>query len=90
MAVWHSGLACNLDGIWFPSQSLVTLHFPGNNCCDMSGAIELATGLNPHVRRIETFSGDKPDTCYMVVAAEQWPDYQVHVDGTPWLAQWRR
>jgi hypothetical protein len=33
-------------------------------CCDMSGCIALFERIDPQVRRIETFSGDKPDTAY--------------------------
>lgn len=42
----------------------VEIHLADGDCVDMSGAIELAMLVMPHVKRIQTYSGAAPDTKY--------------------------
>ena len=62
---FHPKLQCTVIGVAydFPSQTGRLIMTPGA-CCDMSGCIALFERIDPQVRRIETFSGDKPDTAY--------------------------
>ena len=45
--------------------NVLILRLPAGCCCDMTGAIVVAKLLCPAVRRIETYSGDEPDTQYI-------------------------
>lgn len=40
------------------------LYMPDGVCTDMNGCIALFTTIDPKVRSILTFAGDKPDTAY--------------------------
>jgi|688.fasta_scaffold1809558_2 hypothetical protein len=64
MDIMHSKkLCCSLLKIVCSSE-IIEFYFPKDECCDMSGAIEIAEYINPKVKLIVTISGDKIDTCY--------------------------
>ena len=48
------------------AEGELALDMPAHNCCDMSGAIDIAERIMPGIRRIATFAGGVPDTEYRV------------------------
>lgn len=40
------------------------------DCCDMDGCIAFFKSIDPHVNRIETYSGNTADTVYMLRSSE--------------------
>ena len=57
-------LQCNLVKMTI-TEDQANLHFPEGECCDMQGAINLATSARPSVTLIQTWSGDEKDTNYL-------------------------
>lgn len=58
------GLMCDLTGLYADYRSRrVVLFLEG--CCDMGGAIRLATAVIPDVERIDTYDGADADTAYV-------------------------
>jgi hypothetical protein len=52
------------------------LHFPAGDCCDMAGAIEVVTAIDPKAEVIRTYAGGEED-----------PSYKKNVGGSPdWTA----
>lgn len=45
----------------------LALDLPELACCDMTGAVDIATKLDPDVWRIEVFSGGDPDVRYLKI-----------------------
>lgn len=62
-------LGCNLTKMTVTSD-LVQLHFPADECCDMDGAVKLATCARPTITGIQTWSGEKRDTAYLKTDGE--------------------
>jgi len=62
-------LGCDLLKMTVSSQ-MVQLYFPAGQCCDMQGAICLATSASPSIATIYTWSGDQQDTCYQKTSNE--------------------
>ena len=63
--VWHSTLCCGvLSFLYDFATCTATIYVADGHCVDMTGAIDMATGLDDRCRRIETFSGAERDTCY--------------------------
>lgn len=60
-----------------PGLDLIRFHLADGNCADMDGAVDVAQQLHPLVKRIETYSGDKPDTFYITDSSGEW----IAVDG---------
>lgn len=56
-------LACNIRRVNCTRRA-IHLYFPDGDCCDMSGAINLANILHPKVKAIVTYSGRSPDRIY--------------------------
>jgi len=48
------------------SDGEIALDMPKYNCCDMTGAIEIAEKIMPSVWRIATFTDGKPDIEYIL------------------------
>lgn len=63
-AAHNSKLQCLFNGWRVLGDGHLALDMPAGNCCDMSGAIEIANKVMPKVRLISTFQGEKPDTEY--------------------------
>lgn len=61
--VMNNRMSCCLRGITC-SRHDVVFYFPEGDCCDMNGAVEVATAVHPKCKRIITISGDKLDTVY--------------------------
>jgi hypothetical protein len=61
-----SGLRCGLPvRIEYDSATRTgTIHMRPHGCTDMPGAIRLFTAIDPEVRTIATFAGERPDTSY--------------------------
>lgn len=64
-------LVCNVDSIKITEQ-VIHLYFPANNCCDMGGAIKVATAIIPDIKLVYTYSGPALDTCYSKCRDGQW------------------
>jgi hypothetical protein len=63
--IWHPGLMCHLLHLEYDCRrGIGKLYFPSGNCCDCAGAIKLFENIDPDVQRIETWSGNDPDTVY--------------------------
>ncbi|SEP45341.1 hypothetical protein SAMN02990966_06494 [Rhodospirillales bacterium URHD0017] len=59
-------IMCDVRGIAYDFERRIgRLYMAEDNCCDMSGCIEFFSGIDPDVRRIETFAGEVPDTVYI-------------------------
>jgi hypothetical protein len=43
----------------------MALHLPVGNCCDMTGAIRVATAMMPEVRLIDCYEGPDLDISYV-------------------------
>jgi hypothetical protein len=63
--VWSDSLHTFVTRIYydFPTKR-GAIHMPHGCCVDMPGAIDMFTGIDPDVRRIDTFSAGAQDTCY--------------------------
>ena len=68
---WSSGLQCDWVAWRVVDSGILRLDMPDFECCDMSGAIKTAKALCPTVRRIDTYSGGKLDTMY-VMESDKW------------------
>jgi hypothetical protein len=69
----HPTLVCKVKTLtydWTARTGL--LYFPPANCCDMGGAIDLFTAIDPEVLLILTFAGDEHDTVYARSSGGQW------------------
>jgi hypothetical protein len=63
--MWDERLVCHVQQAAYDARIGVgRLDFPAGCCCDMAGAIELFTAIDPHVEVIETLAGGEPDTVY--------------------------
>lgn len=63
-AIYDPALGCEYEGWRVLGADKIGLYMPEGDCCDMTGAIRIATILMPGVSQIDTFSGDVPDTRY--------------------------
>lgn len=71
----HSdALQCNWLAWVVGRDGLLSLYMPPHNVADMHGAIKTAKLLCPSVLRIDTYSGDVPDTTY-VLSVDGWIAY---------------
>ena len=58
-------LGCDAQAIAYDfDRKIGMLKMRDGNCCDMEGCIEFFKAIDPEIRRIETFSGEVPDTVY--------------------------
>lgn len=64
-AVWDTRLVCKVKTLSYDFRTGVgEIHFPPFHCCDMDGCIKLFTAIDPKVKDIQTYSGEKMDTRY--------------------------
>ena len=72
-AVWRKDLVCGLRSVvaHLPEHQ-VTLLLAEGSCCDMRGAIALAFDIDPRVKTVVTYSGDRMDTVYVLSTAGKW------------------
>jgi hypothetical protein len=72
-SVWREDMVCGLRGIvaLLPEHQ-VQLMLTERGCADMQGAIALALDIDPRVKTVVTYSGDRMDTVYMLNDAGQW------------------
>lgn len=73
-------LQCKWKCWWVIAEGELALDMPENNCCDMTGAIEIAKVLMPGVWRIATYAGGEPDTEYQLVR---------DVNHRSWSGEWK-
>ncbi len=73
---YSSKLKCAFHGWRVLADGEIALDMPENNCCDMSGAIEIAEVIMPSVWKILTFSGEVPDTAYILLNGK-WGAYDL-------------
>jgi hypothetical protein len=64
-------LVCDIDSIKVTEQ-VIHLYFPPHNCCDMDGAIKVATTICPDIKLVYTYRGPALDTCYSKCRDGQW------------------
>ena len=65
-AMYSSSLQCGWVAWTVVDAGVLRLDMPDTNVCDMRGAIKAAEALCPMVWRIDTYSGGKPDTMYVL------------------------
>lgn len=65
------------------SDTVLRLHLPAGNVCDMAGCIRTAAAIMPEVETVETYQGGRPDTYYVMQTDRNW--YAVH-DGKEYPA----
>jgi len=46
--------------------------FATGECCDMTSCLSLFKAIDPKIRQIQTYSGDKKDTCYLLSEKGKW------------------
>jgi hypothetical protein len=68
---FSSTLVCHIDSIKVTEQ-VIHLYFRVDDCCDMTGAIKVATAICPDIKLIYTYSGPALDTCYSKCRDGQW------------------
>lgn len=71
-SVSHPELMCTWNGCRILSGTSLGLMLGAGNCCDMEGAIRLATIILPPVEHILTYSGAIEDTSYHKSADGTW------------------
>jgi len=65
MSEQHDELQCEVDRLEYDFVKCTgRLYMADGDCCDMSACVQLFMAIDRHVKRIETFSGDEPDTMY--------------------------
>jgi hypothetical protein len=58
-------LSCSVSKIQVDFASHTgTLMMADGNCCDMTGCINFFLSIDPNIKRIDTYAGHEPDTCY--------------------------
>lgn len=68
-------------------KRLGTLEMEPYNCCDMRGCISYFGGIDPAVKRIETFAGGVPDTFY-VRSGRRWAAFESKKPGIDAPLRW--
>lgn len=66
-ATYSSKLQCVFNGWRVLSDGEIALDMPEHNCCDMRGAIDIASVIMPSVWKISTFCGGLPDVMYILI-----------------------
>lgn len=69
--------------VYDPTEKVLTIHQRDLCCTDMKGAIKLAQKIDPEVKKIVTYSGQKPDIDYFLDEETKTWKYQ----DTRWLAK---
>ena len=71
--VQHDQFMCKVKDLAYDfAKKTGTLHMAPADCCDMQGCVDLFERIDPRVRRIETFAGDKVDTIYVRERGKDW------------------
>ena len=73
-AAYSSKLQCCFDEWQVIADGELVLILPEGNCCDMTGAIEIAEKIMPSVWRISTYVAGKKDTEYRLECGK-WSAY---------------
>jgi hypothetical protein len=66
-ATYSSKLQCVFNGWRVLSDGEIALDMPEHNCCDMRGAIDIASVIMPSVWKISIFCGGMPDVMYILI-----------------------
>ena len=61
---WSDDLKCDWLAIRSIGNYRIAIDLPAGNCCDMTGAIEIAKSVCPLVSKVETYVGGVRDTAY--------------------------
>lgn len=73
--VWQERLMCSVVSLDYDFRERTgRLCMARGNCCDMKGCLDLFRGIDPKVKVIATFSGEKRDTVYRK-ENKQWNAY---------------
>ena len=63
--MWDERLKCHVQQVAYDTRTRTgRLDFPEACCCDMTGAIQLFSAIDPEVPVIETFAGGEADTVF--------------------------
>ena len=73
-ATYSSKLQCVFNGWRVLSDGEIALDVPKHNCCDMRGAIDIASAIMPSVWKILTFCDGLPDVMYILIDGK-WKAY---------------
>ncbi|MBY5841426.1 hypothetical protein J3P71_03995 [Rhizobium leguminosarum] len=69
---YHSKLKCQVKSLSYDFKTRTgTLLMAEINACDAMGCWEIFSAIDPDVKRIETFAGDKADTFY-IRSGKEW------------------
>ena len=67
-SVYHELLMTLVVSIHYDfHEKELQIHQEAGCCVDMSGAVKLAQSIDHRVKQIQTFSGNRTDTCYILV-----------------------
>jgi hypothetical protein len=70
---FHPDLQCFVAEIRYDfNQKFGTVVIDDSGCTDMGGCIAFFKRIDPDVRFIQTYSGNRPDTAYRKNAMDQW------------------
>lgn len=62
---WDERLKCHVVSLTYEFHTHTgQLYLLDGDCCDMTGCVALFEGIDPEVKAIKTYSGDKADTVY--------------------------
>jgi hypothetical protein len=79
---FHSDLQCCVRTVSYDFRTRCgRLDMEGGDCCDMTACIAFFRAIDPQVSKIETFSGEEPDTSYI---KRSWGWQSVGDDGRVW------
>ena len=67
-ATYSTRMKCGWSSWRVVDDGHLALEMPAGQCCDMNAAIEIAEFLCPSVWCIDTFSGGRKDTMYVLTA----------------------
>ena len=76
---YSSKMRCGFNAWRVISDGEIALEMPDGQCCDMSGAIDIAEKIMPSVWRIQTISGGKTDVEYRLFRGK-WDAYTTTKD----------
>jgi hypothetical protein len=72
MPTQHRGLVCQVNDLQYNFDTRTgILRMPKGNCCHAPECIAIFERIDPNVKEIKTFAGDKPDTSY-VKSSDGW------------------
>ena len=79
---FHLTLQCDVLRVEYNFNSQAgTLYLEDHSCRDMIGCINFFRSIDPEVKQIITFSGDREDTGYTRTTDDKWWSYHKRLGG---------